>query len=125
MKSIINEAITDLLPQAKLSSIDLITNEDNYYYSDNGFLPLPIYRVKFDDPESTWYHINVAKGEILSRITNANRLERWIFKGLHSLDFQFLIKHGSLKDAILIFLCLAGFFFSLSAVIVGWRRLFV
>ena len=125
LKSIINEAITDLLPQAKLSSIDLITNEDNYYYSDNGFLPLPIYRAKFDDPESTWYHINVANGEILNRITNANRLERWIFKGLHSLDFQFLIKHGSLKDAILIFLCLAGFFFSLSAVIVGWRRLFV
>ena len=62
-------------------------SEDNYYYSDNGFLPLPIYRVKFGDPESTWYHINVANGEILSRITNANRLERWIFKGLHSLDF--------------------------------------
>ncbi len=81
--------------------------------------------MKFDDPESTWYHINVANGEILSRITNANRLERWIFKGLHSLDFQFLIKHGSLKDAILIFLCLAGFFFSLSAVVVGWRRLFI
>ena len=81
--------------------------------------------MKFDDPESTWYYISVADGEILSPITNANRLERWIFKGLYSLDFQFLIKHGSLKDAILIFLCLAGFFFSLSAVIVGWRRLFV
>ena len=81
--------------------------------------------MKFDVPESTWYHISVADGEILSRITNANRLERWIFKGLHSLDSQSLIKHGSLKDAILIFLCLAGFFFSLRAVIVGWRRLFV
>ena len=81
--------------------------------------------MKFDDPEPTWYHINVANGEILNRITNANRLERWIFKGLHNLDFQFLIKHGSLKNAILIFLCLAGFFFSLSAVIIGWRRLFV
>ena len=57
--------------------------------------------MKFDDPESTWYHINVANGEILNRITSGNRLERWIFKGLHSLDFQFLVKHDSLKDAAL------------------------
>ena len=123
LKPIINEAIPDLLPHAKLDSIELISSEDNYYYSDNEFLPLPIYRAKFDDAESTWYHIDVANGEILSRITSSNRLERWLFKGLHSLDFQFLAKHGSLKDAILIFLCFAGLFFSLSAVIIGWRRL--
>ena len=66
--------------------------------------------MKFDDPESTWFHISVADGEILSRITNANRLERWIFKGLHNLDFQFLIKHSSLKDAILIFSALPDSF---------------
>lgn len=66
--------------------------------------------MKFDDPESTWYHINVANGEILNRITNTNKLEQWIFKGLHSLDFQFLIKHSSLKDAILIFSALPDSF---------------
>ena len=83
-----------------------------------------MYRAKFDDLESTWYHIDVDNGEIINRITNTNRIERWLFNGLHSLDFQLLIKHGLLREIILIFLSLVGFIFSLSAIVVGWRRLF-
>ena len=125
LQTIINSAIPDLLPDARLDSIDLITSEDNYYYSHrNDSRPFPVYRAKFDDLESTWYHIDVDNGEIINRITNTNRIERWLFNGLHSLDFQLLIKHGLLREIILIFLSLVGFIFSLSAIVVSWRRLF-
>ena len=125
LKPIITSAVIDLLPNAKLDSLDLITVEDNYYYSNSNSIPLPVYRAKFTDTESTWYHINAANGEILNRLTSRNRLERWMFKGMHSLDFQFLNKHATLNDLVLVFFSLAGLIFSLSAVIIGWRRLFV
>lgn len=122
--ALVSDAIPDLLPNAKLLSMDLINAEDNYYYSrHNNFRPFPVYRAKFDDSESTWYHIDLNNGEIVNRVTDASRLERWIYNGLHSLDFQFLIRHRPLWDVLVILLCIAGFIFSVTAVVVGWRRL--
>lgn len=120
----INAAIPRLLPDANLESMEIITEEDNYYYArHNNFRPLPVYRAKFDDAESTWYHIDLNNGEIVNRVTDADRLERWLFNGLHSLDFQFLIHNRPVWDVLMILLSIAGFAFSLTAVVIGWRRL--
>lgn len=123
--ALIDEAIPRLLPDATLDRIELLDQEDTYYYSRrNNFRPLPVYRAVFNDPESTWYHINLSNGEIVNRVTDASRLERWLFNGLHSLDFQFLLRHRPLWDLVVIFLSIVGLIFSLTAVVIGWRRLF-
>jgi len=120
----ISEAIPFLLPDAKLESIEFIDEPDNYYYArrDN-YRSFPVYRAKFDDPESTWYHIDLNTGEVINRVTNAGRWERWLFNGLHSLDFQVLLRNRPVWDLLVIFLSLLGFVFSLTAIVVGWRRL--
>lgn len=122
----IREAIPRLLPDASLLSMDAVQQADNYYYSrHNRYLPFPAYRAKFDDPESTWYHIDLKTGEIINRVTDASRRERWLFNGLHSLDFQFLLKKGPLWDSVVILLSLLGLGFSLTSVVIAWRRLTV
>ena len=122
--TLVSAAMPNLLPAAKLTDIDLITEEDSYYYSrHNNFRPYPVYRARFDDLESTWYHIDLNNGEIVNRVTDASRLERWLFNGLHSLDFQFLIRNRPLWDVLMLFLSLAGLIFSSTAVVIGWRRL--
>lgn len=122
--ALINEAIPALLPSANLESIEVVNEADNYYYSrHNNYRPFPVYRAKFNDSESTWYHIDVGSGEIVNRVTDASRRERWLFNGLHSLDFQFLLRNRPIWDILLILLCLLGFVFSLTAVVIGWRRL--
>lgn len=120
----IAEAAPTLLPNAKLHAMDLILQPDTYYYSrHNRHRPLPVYRVKFDDPESTWYHIDLTTGEIVNRVTDASRRERWLFNGLHSLDFQFLLRNRPLWDLLVIILSLVGFGFSVTSVVIGWRKL--
>ena len=42
---------------------------------------------------------------------------------LHSLDFLFLIQHRPRWDLLVISLSIAGFLFSLTACLIGWRRL--
>ena len=122
--AMIEEAVPQLLPDATLLSLELVRQQDNYYYSRrHHYRPLPIYRAKFDDVESTWYHIDPLSGELVNRVTDANRWERWLFNGLHSFDFQFLLQRRPLWDIVVISLSLVGFVFSISAVVIGWRRL--
>ena len=61
--------------------------------------------------------------ELVNRITDASRWERWLFNELHSLDFQFLLQRRPLWDIVVISLSLIGLGFSISAVVIGWRRL--
>jgi hypothetical protein len=47
---------------------------------------------------------------------------RWLYNGLHSFDFAPLFQLRPLWDATLILLLLCGFVFSISAVVIDWRR---
>jgi hypothetical protein len=118
------ESIPNLLPDSKLLSLDLVQTYDDYYYSrHNRYRPLPVYRAKFDDDEGTWYHIYLNSGTVVNRLTSANRTERWIYNGLHSLDFRLLLEHRPLWDIVVISLSLLGLLFSITSIIIGWRRL--
>ena len=57
------KAASLLLPDNRLLSVDLIDDFDDFYYArHNNFRPLPIFRARFDDSESTWYHIDPSTG---------------------------------------------------------------
>ncbi|MDA0271908.1 MAG: hypothetical protein O3C68_01480, partial [Proteobacteria bacterium] len=85
--------------------------------------PLPVLRVRFEDPAKTWFHLDLRTGELLNRLTAMGRVQRWLYNGLHSLDFIFLIRNRPLWDVIVIALSIAGFAFSVASVVIGWRRL--
>ena len=120
----ISGAVPGLLPDATLTSLELLEGDDEYYYSRH-FMhqPLPAFRARFDDAEATWYHIDALTGEVVNRLTRRGRLERWLFNGLHSLDFQFLRESRPLWDLTVILLSLAGLGFSITSIVIGWRRL--
>ncbi|MCY3554661.1 MAG: PepSY domain-containing protein [Gemmatimonadetes bacterium] len=105
-------------------SIERLTDYDLYYYSHHQrWRPLPVLRVRFDDANATWYHIDLTTGELINQLTETGRTKRWLYNGLHSLDFGFLIDNRPVWDVVVIVLCSAGFLFSSTAVIVSWRRL--
>lgn len=120
----ISAAAPQLLPGSSLTSLELLESHDDYYYSRHFMRqPLPAYRARFDDAEATWYHINALTGEVVNRLTRRGRLERWLFNGLHSFDFQFLRDSRPLWDLTVILLSLAGLGFSVTSIVIGWRRL--
>jgi hypothetical protein len=96
---------------------------DDYYYSRDGTLPLPVLRVKFDDPQRTWYYIDVSMGRLVQRLQFRNRIERWIYNGLHSMDFSFWYYRRPLWDAGVITLSLGGLLLSLFGLLLGVRRI--
>jgi hypothetical protein len=113
-----------LLPGAHVEQVELITTYDNYYYTHhNRYRPLPVLRVKFNDGENSWFHFDLNTGESVGRLTTTDRVARWLYNGLHSLDFSLLFQHRPIWDAVVILLCIVGLAFSVTSVWIGWRRL--
>lgn len=115
--------LTEAAPGASLVAQDLLTEYDDYYYSRNNQLPLPVLRVKFDDPAATWVYADPLRGELLSLIHRYSRIERWLYSGLHSLDFAFWYHKRPLWDLGVIVLLLGGLGVSLLGLWLGLRRL--
>ena len=77
------------IPDVPIVETTLLADYDAYYYSRGRQTPLPVLRVKFADPDRTWVYIDPEMSEFLASVHRFSRVERWLFNGLHSLDFPF------------------------------------
>ena len=109
--------------RAPIVAQDLLADYDSYYYSRGRQAPLPVLRLKLADPLETWVYVDPALGEVLATVHRLQRLERWLYNGLHSLDFGFWYDRRPLWDIGMIVLLLGGLTSSSLASIWGIRRL--
>ena len=77
---------------------------DAYYYDRHGALPLPVLRVPYLDPQRTWVYADPSRGAIVLKEERLSRLNRWLYHGLHSLDFPFLYYRRPLWEIVVIVL---------------------
>jgi hypothetical protein len=89
-------------------------------------------RIKFGDPESTWFYIDPRLSQVTGRYTRLGRLERWVYHGFHSLDFSFWYYNRPLWDIGIIVLSIGcivssgiGFFVGMKRVLRYVRRVVV
>lgn len=112
---------------ARLVSVEQLDRPDRYWYSmgdpRDDSRPLPVLRLKFDDPAQTWLHIDPVTGALLGQVGSGGRSYRWLFHALHSLDFPWLLIWPPMRHVILWLLSTAGILISLSSIVIGWRRL--
>ncbi len=78
---------------------------DDHYYDARGTRSLPVLRVRFRDADTTWLYLDPARGGIALKTDETRRLRRWLYQGLHSLDFPFLYYERPLWDVVVIVLC--------------------
>jgi hypothetical protein len=100
-----------------------LTAYDAYYYDRTGGRRLPVLRAKFDDPDRTWLYLDAADGSLVLAEVAGSRTERWLYQGLHSLDFPGLYDTAWLWYVVIIGLSLGGVAVSLTSVVVAWRWL--
>jgi hypothetical protein len=111
------------MPDARLQEAVWLTRYDGYYYDRAGERPLPVLRVKYADADESWLYFSARDGGVVLRETAGGRPVRWLYHGLHSLDFPGLYQAGWLWDFVVITLCVGGLLLSMTSVIVGWRFL--
>ena len=88
-----------------------------------GTLPLPVLRVRYHDEARTWVYVDPARGGVVRSNESTTRLRRWLYQGLHSLDFPGFYQAAWAWYPVMVLLGLGGTALSLTSVIVGWRYL--
>jgi hypothetical protein len=93
---------------------------DDAYLAKPALPEAPVFRIVCG---STWYEIDGATGALLDRLDPSRRAYRWLFGGLHRLDFPPLRSSPWLRTIAIVALCAGGLAFSLTGVVLAWRRL--
>ena len=109
-------------PEVKVLEAASLADYDSYYYSFQRRAPLPVLRIKFDDPDSTWLYVDPQMSEIVGRAHRRERLQRWIYRGLHSLDFSFWYYNRPLWDIGVVGLSAGGIALSAIGIVIAWKR---
>jgi hypothetical protein len=110
------------LPDVPIVESQVLSEYDSYYYSRGRQTPLPVLRVKFADPEQTWFYVDPEMSQLLARVHRLNRVERWLYSGLHNLDFSFWYNRRPLWDIGVILLSLGGLASSGIGLYLGIKR---
>lgn len=121
--TILIDAARRAFPAASVVAARRLTAEDLYWYSHHHERPLPIVRVRFDDPSATWLHIDPATGTISGLSDRSARTYRWLFNFLHDYDLPVLLGNQPARDILVWFLSIAGLVVSITGVVIGWRTL--
>jgi hypothetical protein len=117
------ERLKAAVPGTAIAAQDLLGDYDSYYYSRNREAPLPVLRVKFADPLDTWVYLDPKQSELLATVHRLNRVERWLYNGLHSLDFAFWYSQRPVWDIGMILLCAGALASSVIGLCLGVKRL--
>jgi uncharacterized iron-regulated membrane protein len=76
-----------------IASLDLLQEEDAYYYGHKDSVKLPVWRAILSDGEKTRLYVDPQTGRLLQAIDYNGRIYRWVMTGLHSLDLPGLRSH--------------------------------
>jgi hypothetical protein len=98
----------------------IIVGPDDSYPITSLVPGAPVYRSVCGD---VWFHVDGGTGAMMERLDPSRRSYRWLYTGLHTLNFPALLDHPRLRSALVVILCGLGFVFSVTGAVIGWRRL--
>jgi hypothetical protein len=94
---------------------------DRYYLDRRGRLPLPVLLARLNDADGTRYYIDPRTARIIGSYSDAEWSSRWLYHGLHSLDFPWLYSYRPAWDIVVIAFMLGGTALSATSLVLAWR----
>lgn len=114
------DAIRREVQPIALAEARVVDRYDRYYLDRRGDRPLPVVLVRLDDGNATRYYIDPRTGRIAASYSARNWIARWLYHGLHSLDFPWLYSHRPLWDFVVIAFMTGGTTLSVTALVLAW-----
>ena len=106
-----------------VAELRVMDEYDAYYLDRRGERPLPVIQVRMNDAASTRYYIDPKTARVVGTYDAREWVGRWLYHGLHSLDFPWLYKHRPLWDIVVITLMLGGTAICVTSLVLTWRVL--
>ena len=118
LKSIVGQAAR---PYSILES-RLVTRYESYYFDPKNRLRLPALFLRLNDPQQSILYLDLYTGRVARSYSRWERLDRWLYDGLHDLDIPWLYLHRPMWDIVVIFGLSGGVWLSTTGIIIAWRR---
>ena len=122
-EELIFAAVKRLAGDSLTYTIAKMDEYDNYYISRRRPLPLPVYKVTFDNEAKDCYYYNLESFRPTHYDTNS-RWKRWLYRGLHTLDFKFLVERPALWTIVIWTLLLGGAAVSFTGIVLSVKYIF-
>jgi hypothetical protein len=94
---------------------------DRYYLDRERRLPLPVILALMNDPQHTRYYIDPKTARIVGSYSDRSWVSRWLYNGLHSLNFPWLYDYRPLWDIVVITFMLGGTALCVTSLVLAWR----
>jgi hypothetical protein len=75
------------------------------------------------DSEASRYYIDPKTARVVGTYSNRNWVGRWLYNGLHSLNFPWLYNYRPLWDIVVIFFMVGGTALCVTSLVLSWRVL--
>lgn len=117
------EIVRQAAPTASAVETRVINQYDLYYLDRERRRPLPVILALMNDANKTRYYIDPKTARVVGTYSNRNWVSRWLYNGLHSLNFPWLYRYRPLWDIVVIVFMLGGTALSVTALVLAWRVL--
>lgn len=87
-------------PGTPVAQMEMISRPDAYYYGHKREIELPVLRAIYGDGEATRLYLSPRTGELVGFSDPTTRAYRWLFNGLHRLDFFHALRQRPLWDIV-------------------------
>jgi hypothetical protein len=108
---------------SSVAELRILEQYDAYYLDRHGQRPLPVVYARLNDAVNTRIYIDPRTGRIVGTYDASEWVTRWLYHGLHSLDFPWLYQYRPLWDIVVITLMLGGTAICLTSLVLAWRVL--
>jgi hypothetical protein len=104
-----------------IAELRVVNEYDAYYLDRRHELPLPVILVRLNDAGRTRYYIDPKTARVVGDYSSSQWVTRWLYHGLHSLNFPWLYKYRPLWDFVVISLLVGGTALTITSLILAWR----
>jgi len=125
------DVVTNAARPLNIAEARLLTRYDAYYLDRSGQQPLPVLFVRLNDEAHSRYYIDPKTAQVAGTYQSSAQswVNRWLYHGLHSINFPWLYNYRPAWDIVVLTLMLGGTSLCVTSVIIGFqlvrRKLFL
>ena len=109
--------------QQNIAEASILTQYDRYYLDRTHTRPLPVIYLQLKDAGDPRLYIDPKTARVVGRYTESTAawVNRWLYHGLHSLDFPWLYNYRPAWDIVVMSLMLACVWLCWTSIVLSWR----
>ena len=117
------DIVGDALKAVAPARLTVLSQYDRYYLDRQRAAPLPVVAVELDDPAHSRYYIDPKSARIVAGYSASNFVDRWLYHGLHSMNFPWLYNYRPAWDIVVVAFMIGGTALSVTSLMLAWQVL--